>query len=95
MRQFITILLISACLGFGCTAIKQAKVDATACLQDDACRAEAVAEAEKAKSIAVDLSGASPIPLSSNVVGAVAYGGVLLFALVKHGRRKKEQESSG
>ena len=86
MKILIPLILIF----LGCAAIQQAKVDATACLQDPICRAEAVKEAENAKGIAQDISGVSPIPLSSNVVGGIAYGVFFVIGLIKNGRKKKE-----
>lgn len=80
----------------GCAQIKEAKDSASLCLQDPACRAEAVSQSENAKGIAKDISGVSPIPLSSNVVGGVAYGLVFLYALIKGGKKKKnEGETNG
>jgi len=74
----------------GCAQLKQAKVDATACMVDPVCRAEAVKQAEIAKGIAKDISGVSPIPLSTNVVGGVAYGVALLISWIKLGKKKRE-----
>lgn len=85
MKLIIPLFLIF----MGCAAIQQAKVDATACLQDPVCRAEAVKEAEMAKGIAKDISGISPIPLSSNMVGGVVYGVFFIIGLIKHGRKKE------
>lgn len=79
----------------GCAAAKQAASDGKACLVDPVCRAEAVAEASKAKDIAKDIAGVSPIPLSSNLVGGVVYGAVFLFALIRKGRKKQEEVPNG
>lgn len=88
MKGVIFGLLILTALG--CTAVQQARTDASICLQDPVCREEAVSQAIKAKEISVAISGASPIPLSTNVVGGIAYGAVLIFALWKKGKKKRE-----
>ena len=84
------ILLSLVFLIIGCAALQQAKIDATACLQDPVCRAEAVAEAKNAKEVATAVAGASPIPLSSNIVGGATYGIALVIALIMKGRKKRE-----
>ena len=89
MRKLILALSFVFFL-FGCTAVKQATVDAKSCLADPICRAEAVSQADNAKEVAVAVGGASPIPLSSNLVGGVVYGLVFIYALVKGGRKKRE-----
>lgn len=89
MKNMLTICYIILLLA-GCAAVQQARQDAIDCLSDPVCRTEAVAEAEKAKGIAKDISGISPVPLSSNLVGSVVYGTVFLIALIRGGRKKEE-----
>jgi len=91
-------ILLTSILFFivlGCAAAKQAGSDAKVCLADPVCRAEAVEKASKAKDIAKDISGMSPIPLSSNLVGGAAYGIVFLYALIKGGKKKREEVPVG
>ena len=89
MKRLLIILILSA-TAFGCAALQQAKYDATQCLVDPICRAEAVREAEIAKGIAKDVSGVSPIPLSSNLIGGLVYGLFFTLALIKGGKKKQE-----
>ena len=85
-----TLYLILFLLFAGCAQFKSATTDITECLKDPICRAEAVKEASDAKEIAVAVSGASPIPLSSNLVGGAIYGIVLILALAKKGKKREE-----
>jgi len=89
----IWILALAVTLGVGCAAIKQAKDDAQTCLTDPLCREEAINKAKEAKEVALAIGGASPIPLSSNVIGGAIYGLVLVYSLIKGGRKKKEEVS--
>ena len=76
-------------LFIGCAAVKQAKQDAASCLADPVCREAAVAEARNEKEIATAIAGASPIPLSANIVGGAVYGIGLVVALIRKGRKKR------
>ena len=89
MRAWVILALALSLIG--CAAFKQATIDAKACLADPDCREEAVSEASNAKSTAIAIAGVSPIPLSSNLVGGVVYGGALIFALIRRGRKKREE----
>ena len=78
----------------GCAALKQVATDAKSCVSDPVCLAEAKAQADQAKGVAVAIGGISPIPLSSNLVGGVAYGAVLIYALIQGGRKKRQEETT-
>ena len=91
MKRFY-ILCFVVFIALGCAAVKQAGTDAKACLADPACLAQAKAEAERGREIGLTLGGISPIPLSANVVGAVSYGLVLIYALIKGGHKKREDD---
>ncbi|MBX4189794.1 hypothetical protein KW791_00630 [Candidatus Parcubacteria bacterium] len=75
----------------GCAAVKQSKIDATDCFKDPACREDAVAIADNVKAEVVAVVGVSPLPLSTNVVGGIAYGVALILALIKLGKNKREE----
>lgn len=94
MKRSIWILIAVLFLATGCAAVKQGSSDAKMCLADPVCREEAVAKAASVKAQAISISGMSPVPLSTNVVGGVAYGVMLLIALVKGGQKKREAEEA-
>ena len=85
-----SIYLVGFLFFLGCAQLKEATFDVKACFSDHICREQAVSEARSAKEIAVAVSGASPIPLSSNLVGGAIYGIVLILALAKKGKKREE-----
>jgi hypothetical protein len=94
MKKHIFLLLAVLLIGVGCAAVKQGTVDAKTCLADPVCREEAVKQANSAKQQAVAVAGVSPLPGSANVAGGVAYGVVLLIALVRGGRKLRPAEEA-
>ena len=89
-KRVILLLIVAVFLGTGCAKIKEMTVDARTCLADPVCREEAVAIANSTKVQAVAIAGISPIPLSTNLVGGVAYGAALIIALIRGGRKRKD-----
>lgn len=94
-----TAILYLALLVFafsGCAALKQAKVDASACFSDPACRAEAIAKAEEWKHKVSDTVGVVvPFPWAAPVSGAVTGAVALVAFLIAGGKKKRDDVKPG
>jgi len=88
----IGLVLLFVVLICGCAALKQAKTDMYACMNDQVCLDMAVSKSEALKKQVTAVAGvASPIPWVSPVLGAAGGSIALLVYLVIGGRKKREE----
>jgi len=93
MKKILALVFLALALT-GCAALKQGYTDGKDCWNDDKCREQAIAQAEKVKVQVTGVAGVvSPIPWVPVVAGSV--GGSLAFvvSLVLGGRKKREEVS--
>lgn len=88
IRNFICILGL-VFFTYGCAVIQGWVRDGKDCFNDDKCRQESIAQANKVKGQITEVSGVvSPLPWIPTVAGSVGGGIALVVFLVINGKKK-------